>query len=66
MGSLVIGTVAQRIVGDEAQLWRAIFYTAIVLLPLATISMWRACKPYREEIERLEAAEAAAEAAAKA
>jgi hypothetical protein len=27
--------------------------------------MWRACKPYREEIERLEAAEAAAEAATK-
>ncbi|MGF7169215.1 MFS family permease [Sphingobium xanthum] len=60
MGSLVIGTVAQRIVGNEADLWKAIFYTAIVLLPLATISMWRACKPYREEIERLEAIEAEA------
>lgn len=60
MGSFVIGSVAQRIIGDEKLLWQAIFLTAIVLLPLATISMWRACKPYREEIERLEAAEAAA------
>jgi MFS family permease len=65
MGSFVIGTVAQRIVGNEAELWKAIFYTAIVLLPLATISMWRACKPYREEIDRLEAAEAAVLASAK-
>lgn len=58
MGSFVIGSVAQRVIGDESQLWKAIFLTAVVLLPLATISMWRACKPYREEIERLEAAEA--------
>jgi len=60
MGSFVIGTVAQRVVGDESKLWQALFITALVLLPLATISMWRACKPYREEIERIEAAEAAA------
>jgi len=66
MGSLVIGTVAQRVIGVESELWKAIFYTALVLLPLATISMWRACKPYRQEIERLEAVEAAAVAAAKA
>jgi MFS family permease len=65
MGSFIIGTVAQRVVGDETQLWKAIFGTALVLLPIATISMWRACKPYREEIERLEAAEEAAEAATK-
>lgn len=60
MGSFVIGSVAQRVIGDESKLWQALFLTALVLLPLATISMWRACKPYREEIERLEAAEAAA------
>lgn len=60
MGSFVIGTVAQRVIGEESKLWQALFLTALVLLPLATISMWRACKPYREEIERLEAAEAAA------
>ena len=62
MGSFVIGSVAQRVIGDESQLWKAIFLTAVVLLPLATISMWRACKPYREEIERLEASEAKAAA----
>lgn len=60
MGSAVIGSVAQRVVGNEAELWKAIFYTAVVLLPIATFFMWRACKPYRQEIERLEAIEAAA------
>lgn len=64
MGSFVIGSVAQRVIGDESKLWQAIFLTAIILLPLATISMWRACKPYRLEIERLEAAEAKAASAA--
>ncbi|HWJ69302.1 MAG TPA: MFS transporter [Sphingobium sp.] len=62
MGSFVIGSVAQRIVGDPQKLWLAIMITAGVLLPIATILMWRACKPYREEIERLEAAEAEAAA----
>jgi len=62
MGSFAIGLVAQRVVGDESRLWLAIFITAGVLLPIATILMWRACKPYREEIERLEAAEAEAAA----
>jgi len=60
MGSFVIGSVAQRVVGDETQLWKAMLITAVVLLPIASFSMWRACKPYREEIERLEMAEAAA------
>jgi MFS family permease len=59
MGSFIIGSVAQRIVGDEAQLWKALFIVAVILLPIASISMWRACKPYREEIERLEAVEGA-------
>jgi MFS family permease len=59
MGSFVIGSVAQRVIGDESLLWQAIFLTAVILLPLASLSMWRACKPYREEIERLEAEEAA-------
>jgi len=62
MGSFIIGSVAQRVVGDPQKLWMAIFITAGVLLPVATILMWRACKPYRMEIERLEAAEAEAAA----
>lgn len=66
LGSFVIGSVAQRVVGDPEKLWMAIFITAGVLLPIATGLMWRACKPYREEIERLEIAEAEAAAAAAA
>jgi MFS family permease len=57
MGSFVIGLVAQYVVGDPAKLWQALFITASTLLPLATYLMYRAIKPYREEVERLEALE---------
>ncbi len=60
MGSFVIGWVQDAFIGVDKDLWKAIFATAVVLLPIATILMWRAIKPYREEVERLEAAEAAA------
>ncbi len=66
MGSMVIGTVAQRIFVDPQDLWKAMVSTAAILLPLATYSMYRGIKPYREEIERMEAAEAEALAAAEA
>lgn len=58
MGSFVIGTVAQRIVGDPEKLWLALVITASVLLPTATCCMIKAMRPYREEIERMEADEA--------
>lgn len=54
MGSFVIGTVAQRIIGNEAELWKALVLTASVLLPLATYFMWCGIKPYGQEVERLE------------
>lgn len=57
MGSFVIGVVAQRIVGVEEDLWKALVITAATLLPLATFLMYRGIKPYREEVERLEALE---------
>lgn len=60
MGSYVIGIVAQRVVGVEADLWKALVMTSATLLPLATVLMWRGIRPYREEVERLEALEAAA------
>ncbi len=60
MGSFVIGRVQDVFIGVDKDLWKAIFATAVVLLPIATILMWRAIKPYREEVERLEAAEAGA------
>lgn len=55
MGSFVIGLVAQYVVVDPAKLWLALEITAAVLLPLATLCIYRAIRPYREEIERLEA-----------
>ena len=60
MGSFVIGVVAQRIVGNEEDLWMALVITASTLLPLATFLMWRGIRPYREEVERLEALEGSA------
>lgn len=54
MGSFVIGLVAQYIVVDPQRLREALLLTAGVLLPTACFLMFRAMKPYREEIERLE------------
>jgi len=54
MGSWVIGLVAQYIVADPQKLREALLLTTGVLLPLACFLMFRAMKPYREEIERLE------------
>lgn len=55
MGSFVVGRVQDVVIGDPQQLWKAMLITASVLLPLATFLMFRAIKPYREEVERLEA-----------
>ena len=55
MGSFVIGLVAQYVVGDPAKLWLAMLLCAGTLLPLASFLMYRAIRPYREEVERLEA-----------
>ena len=60
MGSLLIGTVTQRIIGDPAGLWKAMALTAAALLPLAAFVISRGIRPYREEILRLEALEAGA------
>lgn len=55
MGSFVVGSVAQRVVGVEADLWKALVITASVLLPIATLAMFLGMRPYREEVARLEA-----------
>jgi MFS family permease len=60
MGSLVIGTVTQRLFGDAADLWKAMALTAGVLMPLAAFTISRGIKPYRHEILRLERIEAGA------
>ncbi|WEK45824.1 MAG: MFS transporter [Candidatus Andeanibacterium colombiense] len=55
MGSWVIGAVSTYIVGDEQKLWEAILITACIFLPTATFFMWHGIRPYRQEVERLEA-----------
>ena len=55
LGSWVIGLVSTVIVGDDRLLWQALLIVAAVFMPVATFFMWRAIKPYREEVERLEA-----------
>ena len=54
MGSFVIGLVSQYVVGDPARLGDALLISASIILPLAALLMFRAIKPYREEVERLE------------
>jgi MFS family permease len=55
MGSFVIGLIAQYVVGDPARLWLALLITSATILPLATFFMFRAIRPYGEEVSRLEA-----------
>ena len=51
----MIGAVSSYVVGDPALIWQALLIVAAVFMPAATFFMWRAIKPYREEVERLEA-----------
>lgn len=60
MGSWFIGIVSDFVTKDLGQ---AILLTAIILMPLGAYLMFRAIKPYREEVERLEALEKQAAAA---
>jgi MFS family permease len=55
MGSFLVGLVQDNLVGDPTQLWKALVMTASVLLPIATLCMVRAIRPYREEVERIAA-----------
>jgi MFS family permease len=51
MGSWFIGAASDYITGD---LGNAILLTAGIMMPLAAFLMYRAIRPYREEVERLE------------
>jgi MFS family permease len=57
LGSWFIGVISDKVTGDLGQ---AILYTACTMLPLAAFLMYRAIRPYREEVVRLEALEKAA------
>ena len=54
LGSFVIGLVSEVVVGDPARLWQALLIVAGVFMPAATFFMWRAIRPYGEEVARLE------------
>ena len=53
-GSWVIGVVSTYVVGDPDKVWQALLIVAAGFMPVATFFMFRAIKPYREEVERLE------------
>lgn len=53
IGSWFIGSLSDYVTKDLGQ---AILLTACTLLPMACFLMFRAIRPYREEVERLEAA----------
>ena len=55
MGSFVIGSVSTYVIGDPAKLWQALLIVAGLFMPVATLFMWRAIKPYGAEVVRLEA-----------
>ncbi len=53
-GSFFIGLVQDYLIGDEKKLWLTLVICAGTLMPIATLLMVRAMRPYREEIERQE------------
>lgn len=57
MGSFFVGRVQDLVVRDESRLWLTLVICGATLLPLATLLMARAIRPYREEVERLDALE---------
>jgi MFS family permease len=57
LGSGLIGAIQTWIVRADDQIWKSLVLAAGILLPLATLLMAKAMKPYREEVERLEALE---------
>jgi len=60
MGAFFVGLVQDYVIGDPQKLWLTLSLCAAVLLVPATFLMYRAIRPYREEVERLEALEKAA------
>lgn len=55
-GLLVGGTVSEVIVGDPVKLWQALLIVAAAFMPVATFFMYRAIRPYGEEVKRLQEA----------
>jgi MFS family permease len=53
-GPLLIGLLIDKVFGHDADVWKALSLSGVLLSPFACYFMWRGVKPYREEIERLE------------
>jgi len=53
LGTLGIALVTRHIVGDEAQLWKALSITALLLVPVAFISVGKGLRPYGEDVARM-------------
>lgn len=52
VGSYVIGLVSTYVVGEVV--WKAVVIVASAFMPIATFFMFRAIRPYRLEVQRLE------------
>ncbi len=59
---LLIGMITVLVLKDESQLRYAILGASLLFQPASLFVMWLGMKPYRREVERLEAVEAAAAA----
>jgi MFS family permease len=57
LGGQLIGSVTQRVFHSDAHLWKSLVLTASILMPLATLIISLAIRPYGREVERLEALE---------
>jgi len=57
LGSQLIGSITQRVFGNDADLWKTVVLTSSILMPAAAIAISRGIKPYGKEVARLEALE---------
>jgi MFS family permease len=55
LGSVVVASITNFVIGDESRLWLAIIIAAASLQPIAIVAMSFGLRHYRKEIERLEA-----------
>jgi MFS family permease len=60
IGSQLIGSVTQRVFGNDADLWKSIVLLASILGPLAALTISLGIRPYGREVGRLEAIETTA------
>ncbi len=58
-GPLLIGFFIDKLFGQDADVWKAMALSGVILSPIASYFMYRAIKPYGDEVARLEALETA-------